>query len=98
MPDRDAIMADVRTGSVAASPSPFVAATARIDATDAELRAALADAEVPPLLPALAYLTWLGLSGDASFGHSSAAHTTLMVLSGAATAVTSRLVLIRIGA
>jgi 4-hydroxyacetophenone monooxygenase len=57
VPDRDVIMADVRTGSVAASPSPFVAATARIDATDAELRAALADAEVPPLLPALAYLT-----------------------------------------
>jgi chloramphenicol-sensitive protein RarD len=38
-------------------------------------------------LPALAYLTWLGLAGDATFGHSSAAHTTLMVLSGAATAV-----------
>jgi chloramphenicol-sensitive protein RarD len=38
-------------------------------------------------LPALAYLTWLGLSGEASFGHESAAHTTLMVLSGAATAI-----------
>jgi chloramphenicol-sensitive protein RarD len=38
-------------------------------------------------LPALAYLTWLGLSGDAHFGRVSAGHTTLMVLSGAATAV-----------
>jgi chloramphenicol-sensitive protein RarD len=38
-------------------------------------------------LPALAYLTWLGVSGDAAFGHVSAGHTVLMVLSGAATAV-----------
>jgi chloramphenicol-sensitive protein RarD len=38
-------------------------------------------------LPALAYLGWLGLSGDARFGHVSAGHTTLIVLSGAATAV-----------
>jgi chloramphenicol-sensitive protein RarD len=38
-------------------------------------------------VPALAYLTWLGLAGDARFGHVSAGHTTLMVLSGAATAV-----------
>ncbi|OJF12441.1 EamA family transporter RarD [Couchioplanes caeruleus] len=36
-------------------------------------------------LPALAYLWWL--NGDAQFGHVSAWHTTLMVLSGVATAV-----------
>jgi chloramphenicol-sensitive protein RarD len=38
-------------------------------------------------LAALAYLTWVGLSGGARFGQVSAGHTTLMVLSGAATAV-----------
>ena len=38
-------------------------------------------------LPALAYLGWLNASGDAEFGHVSAVHTTLMVLSGVATAV-----------
>jgi 4-hydroxyacetophenone monooxygenase len=37
--------------------SPFVGATAPIVESDDEIRAALADAEVPPLLPALAYLT-----------------------------------------
>jgi 4-hydroxyacetophenone monooxygenase len=42
---------------VAASPSPFVPPVERITATDDEIRAALAEAEVPPLLPALAYLT-----------------------------------------
>lgn len=41
----------------AASPSPFVGAVAPITATDEEIRAALADAELPPLLPALAHLT-----------------------------------------
>jgi 4-hydroxyacetophenone monooxygenase len=40
-----------------ASPSPFVTPSAAIDATDEQLRAVLADAELPPLLPALAYLT-----------------------------------------
>jgi chloramphenicol-sensitive protein RarD len=38
-------------------------------------------------LPAFAYLTWLNLAGDAQFGHVSGWHTTLMVLSGVATAV-----------
>ena len=38
-------------------------------------------------LPALAYLTWLNLAGKAEFGHVSALHTVLMVLSGAATAI-----------
>jgi chloramphenicol-sensitive protein RarD len=38
-------------------------------------------------VPALAYLTWLNLVGDAEFGHVSAVHTGLMVLSGVATAV-----------
>ncbi|HEU4348441.1 MAG TPA: EamA family transporter RarD [Actinoplanes sp.] len=38
-------------------------------------------------LPAFAYLTWLNLTGGAEFGHVSAWHTTLMVLSGVATAV-----------
>lgn len=38
-------------------------------------------------VPALAYLCWLNLTGDAEFGHVSALHTTLMVLSGVATAV-----------
>jgi chloramphenicol-sensitive protein RarD len=38
-------------------------------------------------VPALAYLTWLNLAGGAEFGHVSALHTGLMVLSGVATAV-----------
>jgi chloramphenicol-sensitive protein RarD len=38
-------------------------------------------------LPALAYLGWLSWSGGAVVGHVSAWHTTLVVLSGAATAV-----------
>ena len=38
-------------------------------------------------LPALAFLTWLNLTGGAEFGHVSAVHTTLMVLSGLFTAV-----------
>ena len=37
--------------------NPFIAPVARITASDDELRSALADAEVPPLLPALAYIT-----------------------------------------
>jgi 4-hydroxyacetophenone monooxygenase len=47
-------------GPVSESPftsSPFVAEIAPIVETDAEIRAYLDDAEVPPLLPALAYLT-----------------------------------------
>jgi chloramphenicol-sensitive protein RarD len=38
-------------------------------------------------LPALAYLGYLNATGGAKFGHVSAGHTTLMVLSGVATAV-----------
>ena len=38
-------------------------------------------------MPALAYLTWLNATGGAEFGHVSAGHTVLMVLSGVATAV-----------
>jgi chloramphenicol-sensitive protein RarD len=38
-------------------------------------------------LPALAYLGYLNVTGVAKFGHVSAGHTTLMVLSGVATAV-----------
>jgi chloramphenicol-sensitive protein RarD len=38
-------------------------------------------------LPALAYLTWLNATGGAEFGHVSALHTMLMVLSGLATAI-----------
>jgi len=41
----------------ASSPSPFVAAVEPITASDAEIKAALEQAEIPPLLPALAYLT-----------------------------------------
>ena len=51
-------------GRVSASPtsspfasSPFVRAIEPITESDDEIRAALAEAEVPPLLPALAYLT-----------------------------------------
>ena len=39
------------------TPSPFVGAVEPITASDEEIRRALEDAEVPPLLPALAYLT-----------------------------------------
>ena len=39
------------------TPSPFVGAIEPITETDDEIRAALEDAEIPPLLPALAYLT-----------------------------------------
>ncbi|MEV0896556.1 EamA family transporter RarD [Actinoplanes sp. NPDC049802] len=38
-------------------------------------------------LPALAFLTWLNLSGEAEFGHVSALHTVLMLFAGVATAV-----------
>ena len=38
-------------------------------------------------LPAVAYLGWLAWTGDAVVGHVSAWHTTLILLSGAATAV-----------
>ncbi len=41
----------------ASSPSPFVHGVQPITAGDDEIRAALRDAEIPPLLPALAYLT-----------------------------------------
>ncbi|WBB65418.1 EamA family transporter RarD [Micromonospora sp. WMMD812] len=38
-------------------------------------------------LPALGYLVWLTATGGATFGHTSAGHTVLMVLAGAATAI-----------
>ncbi|MFI7539669.1 EamA family transporter RarD [Actinoplanes sp. NPDC049599] len=38
-------------------------------------------------VPALGYLAWLNLTGGAEFGHVSAGHTALMLLSGVATAV-----------
>ncbi|MCW3818350.1 EamA family transporter RarD [Micromonospora sp. DR5-3] len=38
-------------------------------------------------LPALAYLAWLAWHGAATFGHVSTAHTVLLVLAGAATAI-----------
>ena len=38
-------------------------------------------------LPALAYVIWLTAAGHAEFGHVSATHTVLMILSGVATAV-----------
>ena len=38
-------------------------------------------------IPALVYLTWLNVTGGAEFGHVSAWHTMLMLLSGVATAV-----------
>jgi chloramphenicol-sensitive protein RarD len=38
-------------------------------------------------VPALGYLTWLNVTGGAEFGHVSAWHTILMLLSGVATAV-----------
>ena len=40
-----------------ATSSPFVAAIEPVTATDDEIRRALEDAEIPPLLPALAYAT-----------------------------------------
>jgi 4-hydroxyacetophenone monooxygenase len=39
------------------TPSPFVGAVELITESDDEIRAALQDAEIPPLLPALAYVT-----------------------------------------
>jgi 4-hydroxyacetophenone monooxygenase len=47
----------VNDPSVAASASPFVSPTQPITESDDEIRAMVAGAEVPPLLPALAYLT-----------------------------------------
>lgn len=38
-------------------------------------------------LPALAYLGWLTVDGDATFGHVSVGHTALLVSAGAATAI-----------
>lgn len=38
-------------------------------------------------LPAVGYLLWLGVAGEPTFGRVSAGHTTLIVVSGAATAV-----------
>src|SRR3954471_11978342 len=38
-------------------------------------------------VPALGYLSWLNATGGAKFGHVSAGHTVLMLLSGVATAV-----------
>src|SRR5215203_1057044 len=43
--------------TVSSSPSPFVAGIEPIVESDEELREILVDAEIPPLLPALAYLT-----------------------------------------
>lgn len=43
--------------TVSSSPSPFVRGVEPITATDAEVRSALEQAVLPPLLPALAYLT-----------------------------------------
>ncbi|MEO7398931.1 MAG: NAD(P)-binding protein, partial [Ilumatobacteraceae bacterium] len=43
--------------TVSASPSPFVSGVVPITESDDEIREAVAAAEVPPLLPALAYLT-----------------------------------------
>ena len=45
------------TVDTASSPSPFVASVEPITETDEEIRRALEDGELPPLLPALAYLT-----------------------------------------
>lgn len=43
--------------TVSSSPSPFVREVEVITETDEQIRAVLAEAELPPLLPALAYLT-----------------------------------------
>jgi 4-hydroxyacetophenone monooxygenase len=48
---------DDSVSEVTWTPSPFVGAVEPITETDEEIRRALDDAEVPPLLPALAYLT-----------------------------------------
>jgi len=45
------------TTDAASSPSPFVAGVTPISETDEQITAALAEAELAPLLPALAYLT-----------------------------------------
>lgn len=39
------------------------------------------------ILPALAFLTWLNLSGEAKFGQVSATHTALMLIAGVLTAI-----------
>jgi chloramphenicol-sensitive protein RarD len=39
------------------------------------------------MLPALAFLTWLNLTGGAEFGHVSVLHTTLMLIAGVLTAI-----------
>ncbi|MFC4063843.1 EamA family transporter RarD [Actinoplanes subglobosus] len=39
------------------------------------------------MLPALAFLTWLNLSGGAEFGHVSTRHTVLMLIAGVLTAI-----------
>jgi chloramphenicol-sensitive protein RarD len=39
------------------------------------------------MLPAMAFLTWLNLSGEAEFGHVSATHTVLMLIAGVLTAI-----------
>jgi chloramphenicol-sensitive protein RarD len=39
------------------------------------------------MLPALAFLTWLNLSGGAEFGHVSVLHTVLMLIAGVLTAI-----------
>ncbi|WP_433797382.1 EamA family transporter RarD [Actinoplanes sp. CA-252034] len=39
------------------------------------------------MLPALAFLTWLNLSGEAEFGHVSLTHTVLMLVAGVLTAI-----------
>jgi 4-hydroxyacetophenone monooxygenase len=54
----------VAVTDVRSTPSPFVTQVGTITETDDEIRLALEDAEIPPLLPALAYLT-----GDLSLLH-----------------------------
>jgi 4-hydroxyacetophenone monooxygenase len=48
---------DDRVSEVTMTPSPFVGAVEPITETDEEIRRALEEAEIPPLLPALAYIT-----------------------------------------
>ena len=60
------------TVTAAATSSPFVAAIEPITATDEEIREALEAAEVPPLLPALAYATTQVLQGVIQGGTASA--------------------------
>jgi 4-hydroxyacetophenone monooxygenase len=57
-------LADTQTSTAAFSSSPFVGAIEPITESDDEIRGLLAEAEVPPLLPALAYAT-----GDLSLLH-----------------------------